>query len=319
MKASVLAVFLAAASLAALAQSLPSGTIRIIVPAAPGGNIDVTARVLAPVMSEHLKQPIVVENRPGSGGLIGTDAALKAPADGMTLLMGSSSTLTVAPNVYKNWPVDPVKGLTPIMNVQYVPFALVVPAQSADKSVHDLIKRAKDKPGAVSQAHAGNGTSNHLVSELFQMTTGTRFILVPYQGGGPAMSSVIGGQTESYFDQASTSVPHAQAGRIRVLATTSRTRWPALPEVPTFAELGIQGFEVTGITGLVGPAGLPRPVVARLNDAARAALEHPKVKERMNAMGAVILASSPEEFGAFIREDLERWAKVVKATGASAQ
>jgi tripartite-type tricarboxylate transporter receptor subunit TctC len=133
------------------------------------------------------------------------------------------------------------------------------------------------------------------------------------------MSSVIGGQTESYFDQASTSVPHAQAGRIRVLATTSRARWPALPEVPTFAELGIQGFEVTGITGLVGPAGLPRPVVARLNDAARAALEHPKVKERMNAMGAVILASSPEEFGAFIREDLERWAKVVKATGASAQ
>lgn len=304
---------------AAGAQTYPAGPVRIIVPASPGGNIDVTARVLAPGMSEFLKQPVVVENRPGSGGMIGTDVALKAAPDGYTILMGSSSTFTVGPNVYKNWPIDPVKGLTPIMNVQYVPFALVVNAQSPDKSVHDLIKRAKEKPGTVSQANGGTGTSNHLVSELFQMLTGTQFILVPYQGGAPAMTSVIGGQTESYFDQASTSVAPAQAGRIRVLAVTSKTRWTPLPNVPTFGELGIQDFEVNGITGLAGPAGLPRPVVQRLNEAATRALQDPKVKERMNTMGAVIVGSSPEEFDRFIREDLARWSKVVKATGASTQ
>jgi tripartite-type tricarboxylate transporter receptor subunit TctC len=318
MRALILAAVLAC-PVAALAQAYPTGPVRIIVPASPGGNIDVTARVIAPLMAEHLKQPVVVENRPGSGGMIGTEVALKAAPDGHTILMGSSSTFTVGPNVYKNWPVDPVKGLTPIMNVQYVPFALVVNAQSPDKSVHDLIKRAKDKPGTVSQANGGTGTSNHLVSELFQMLTGTQFILVPYQGGAPAMTSVIGAQTESYFDQASTSVAPAQSGRIRVLGVTSRTRWAPLPDVPTFGELGIQDFEVNGITGLAGPAGLPRPIVTRLNEAAAHALKDSKVKERMSTLGAVIVGSSPEEFDRFIREDLARWAKVVKATGASAQ
>jgi tripartite-type tricarboxylate transporter receptor subunit TctC len=318
MRALILAAILACPA-AALAQAFPTNTVRIIVPASPGGNIDVTARVIAPLMSEHLKVPVVVENRPGSGGMIGMDVAVKAAPDGYTIAMGSSSTFTIGPNVYKNWPYDPVKGLTPIMNVQYVPFTLVVNAQSPDKSVHDLIKRAKEKPGTVSQANGGTGTSNHLVSELFQMLTGTKFILVPYQGGAPAMTSIIGGQTESYFDQASTSVAPAQAGRIRVLGVTSKTRWAPLPEVPTFTELGIQDFEVTGITGLAGPAGLPRPIVARLNEAAAYALKDAKVKERMNTLGAVIVGSSPEDFGKFIREDLDRWQKVVKATGASAQ
>ncbi len=318
MRALIVAAILACPG-AALAQTFPAGPVRIIVPASPGGNIDVTARVIAPLMSEHLKVPVVVENRPGSGGMIGMDVAFKAAPDGHTIAMGSSSTYTIGPNVYKNWPYDPVKGLTPIMNVQYVPFALVVNAQSPDKSVHDLIRRAKEKPGTVSQANGGTGTSNHLVSELFQMLTGTRFILVPYQGGAPAMTSIIGGQTESYFDQASTSVAPAQSGRIRVLGVTSKTRWAPLPEVPTFGELGIQDFEVTGMTGLAGPPGLPRPVVARLNEAAAHALKDAKVQARMHTMGAVIVASSPEEFDRFIREDLARWQKVVKATGASTQ
>ena len=300
-------------------QTFPTGPVKIIVPASPGGNIDVTARVLAPLMSEHLKVPVVVENRPGSGGMIGMDIAFKAAPDGHTIAMGSSSTYTIGPNVYKNWPYDPVKGLTPIMEVQYVPFTLVVPAQSPDKTVHDLVRRAKEKPGALSQANGGTGTSNHLVAELFQMLTGTKFINVPYQGGAPAMTSIIGGQTDSYFDQASTSVAPAQSGRIRVLGVTSKTRWAPLPDVPTFGELGIKDFEVTGMTGLAGPAGLPRAVVARLNEAAAHALKDAKVRERMNTLGAVIVGSSPEDFGKFIREDLERWAKVVKATGASAQ
>ena len=302
-----------------MAQDFPNKPVRIIVPASPGGNIDVTARVLAPGMSEFLKQPVVVENRIGGGGMIGIDYVAKSAPDGYTIVMGSSSTFTVGPNVYKNWPIDPVKGLTPIMYVHFVPFALVVNAQSPDKSVHDLIKRAKDKPGTVSQANGGTGTSNHLVSELFQMLTDTKFILVPYQGGGPAMTSVISAQTESYFDQASTSVSPAQSGRVRVLGLTSKTRWAPMPDVPTFSELGIKDFEVNGVTGLAGPAGLPRAIVMRLNEAVAFALSDPKVKERMNTMGAVIVGGSPEDFDRFIREDLIRWSKVVKATGASAQ
>jgi len=302
-----------------MAQDFPSKPVRIIVPASPGGNIDVTARVLAPGMSEFLKQPVVVENRIGGGGMIGIDYVAKSAPDGYTIVMGSSSTFTVGPNVYKNWPIDPVKGLTPIMYVHFVPFALVVNAQSPDKSVHDLIKRAKDKPGTVSQASGGTGTSNHLVSELFQMLTDTKFILVPYQGGGPAMTSVISAQTESYFDQASTSVSPAQSGRVRVLGLTSKTRWAPMPDVPTFNELGIKDFEVNGVTGLAGPAGLPRAIVMRINEAVAYALSDLKVKDRMNTMGAVIVGSSPEDFDRFIREDLIRWSKVVKATGASAQ
>ena len=302
-----------------MAQDFPNKPVRIIVPASPGGNIDVTARVLAPGMSEFLKQPVVVENRIGGGGMIGIDYVAKSAPDGYTIVMGSSSTFTVGPNVYKNWPIDPVKGLTPIMYVHFVPFALVVNAQSPDKSVHDLIKRAKDKPGTVSQANGGTGTSNHLVSELFQMLTDTKFILVPYQGGGPAMTSVISAQTESYFDQASTSVSPAQSGRVRVLGLTSKTRWAPMPDVPTFNELGIKDFEVNGVTGLAGPAGLPRAIVMRINEAVAYALSDLKVKDRMNTMGAVIVGSSPEDFDRFIREDLIRWSKVVKATGASAQ
>jgi tripartite-type tricarboxylate transporter receptor subunit TctC len=304
---------------AAWAQSFPAGPVKLIAPASPGGNIDVTARILAPALTEILGQPVIVENRAGGGGIIGASAALKAPPDGHTLMVGTSSTLSVGPNVYKNWPVDPLNGITPIINIQQVPFALVVESKSALRSVDDVLKQARSKPGAMTQAHAGNGSSNHLVSELFQMLTGAKFVFVPYKGGGPAMTSVISGETETYFDQTSTSVGHVRAGRIRVLAVTTDKRWPLLPDMPTFKEAGIDGFEVMNVTGFVGPAGMPQSVVNRLNEATLKALQDPKVKERFNAIGAVVVGSTPAQFGAFIKEDLERWAKVVKATGASAE
>lgn len=315
MKRIAIAFAALAFSTAALAQNYPARAVTIIAPASPGGNIDVTSRIVAPALHEILGQPFVVENRPGAGGKIGAQAALKAAPDGYTLMMGTNSTLSVGPNVYKQWPVDPVKGVVPISLVQQVPFALVVNTKSSYKSVADLLKQAKAHPGQVKMAHAGNGSSNHLVSELFQMLTGAKFLFLPYKGGAPSMASVISGESECYFDQASTSVKRVEAGQIRVLAVTAAKRFPPMPDVPTFDEVGIKGFHVMNVTGLVGPAGLPPAIVKRLNEATVKALREPKVIERMKAIGATIVGSTPEEFGKWIRSDLKRWAKVVKEAG----
>ncbi|MPZ43213.1 MAG: tripartite tricarboxylate transporter substrate binding protein [Betaproteobacteria bacterium] len=312
MKRIAFAAAAVAFSAAALAQSYPSRPVTIIAPASPGGNIDVTSRILAPALHEILGQPFVVENRPGAGGKIGATAALKAAPDGYTLMMGTSSTLSVGPNVYKEWPVDPVKGITPISLVQQVPFALVVNVKSPYKTVADVLKQTKAKQGGMQMAHAGPGSSNHLVSELFQMLSGAKFLFVAYKGGAPAMASVVSGETEVYFDQASTSVIQIKAGRIRALAVTAEERFAPMPDVPTFDEAGIKGFHVMNVTGLVGPAGMPQAVVQRLNEATVKALKDPKVQERMKGIGAMIVGSTPQAFGKWIRGDLERWKKVVK-------
>jgi tripartite-type tricarboxylate transporter receptor subunit TctC len=296
---------------AAWSQSFPSEPIRIVVPFAAGGNVDVTARLVAPIMSETLSQPVIVENRPGAGGMVGAAAALGAKPDGHTLMMGSNSTLSVGPNVYPNWPHDPIKGLTPICNIQVVPFALVVKADSGIQSVEDLLKRAKERPGEITQAHSGIGSSNHLVSELFQMSTGTKFTLVPYRGAAPAMNDLLAGQVETFFDQASTTVPQVSAGTVRALAVTSSKRMAALPDTPTFAERGVANFEILNVTGLVGPAGLDPAVVAKLHGAIGRALADPKVREAFTKLGVEIVGSSPGEFADLIKEDLDRWARVI--------
>jgi len=296
----------------AWSQAFPSQPIRIIVPFAAGGNVDVTARAVAPDMSGILGQTVVVENRPGAGGMLAAGFVMSSKPDGHTLMMGSNSTLSVGPNLQKTWPYDPIKGITPITNVQFVPFALVVRADSDIRSVADVLQRAKAKPGAITQAHAGIGSSNHLVSEYFQLLTGTKFLLVPYKGGAPAMNDLIGGQVQTYFDQASTTVPQVKAGQIRALAVAAAQRMPALPDVPTFKELGIDGFEIMNVTGLVGPAGMDPAVVTKIREATVKALENPTVKQLFEKLGVQIQASTPEEFAAFIREDLERWARVIK-------
>jgi tripartite-type tricarboxylate transporter receptor subunit TctC len=296
----------------AWAQAFPTQPIRIVVPFAAGGNVDVTARAVAPAMSAILGQPIVVENRPGAGGMIGAASVMTAKPDGYTLLMGSNSTLSVGPNIQKAWPFDPVKGITPITNIQFVPFALVVRADSAFRSVEDLLKAAKAKPGAITMAHGGIGSSNHLVAEYFQMLTGAKFLLVSYKGAAPAMTDLIGGQVQSLFDQASTSVPQVQTGKIRALGVTAAKRMPALQGVPTFKELGISGFEIMNVTGLVGPAGMDPAVVARIRDATVKALQDPGVRQIFAKLGVEIQGSTPKEFADFIRQDLALWARVVK-------
>jgi tripartite-type tricarboxylate transporter receptor subunit TctC len=295
----------------AQSQSYPSATIRIIVPFAPGGNVDVTARLVAPAMSEILGQPVIIENRAGAGGLVGTGAAISAKPDGYTLLMGSSGTLTVGPNVFPNWPHDPIKGITPITNIQFVPLALVVKADSPIKSVQDLARLARDKPGEITTAHAGLGSANHLAAELFQMVTGTKLLLVSYRGAGPAMNDLIGGQVQSFFDQLSTTVPQVQGGTIRALAVTSPKRWPTLPDTPTFTELGYEKLQALNVCGLVGPAGLDSSIVEKLRDAVAKALARPAVRDGFTKLGVEIDGSGPQTFAAFIKEDLERWARVI--------
>jgi tripartite-type tricarboxylate transporter receptor subunit TctC len=310
----------AAACLAALlvqpaagwAQAFPSEPVKIVVPFSAGGNTDVTARLIAPVMQEVLGQPVIVENRAGAGGMIGASGVMSSKPDGHMLMMGTNSTVSVGPNLYTKWPYDPIKGVAPISIIQTVPFVLVVKANSPVKSVQDFVKLAKEKPGEVTVANAGTGSSNHLVAELFQMRTGVKVIHVPYKGASQAMNDLLAGQVQALFDQASTSVPQVQGGSVRALAVTSAKRMMVLPDTPTFAEAGVNDFQVLNVSGLVAPAGLPPGVIAKLHDATLKALANPKVKEGFAKLGVDVVGSSPEQFAAFIKQDLDLWARVIK-------
>ena len=297
----------------AWAQPYPAKPIRLIVPFAPGGNVDITARTVAPALGEALGQPIVGENRTGAGGMVGAQAMGAAPADGYTLMMGSNSTLAVAPNLYSNWPYDPVKGIAPISNLAVTPFVLVVKPALPARSVDELIRLAKDKPGQLAMASGGNGSSNHLVGELFQMITGVRFSPVPYKGAGAALVDIAGGQVDLLFDQASSTVANVRGGKIRAVAVASRSRQTALPDTPTCAEAGVKDFEIDNFTGLVGPAGMPADAVAKVHAAAVKAVATPAVRERFTSLGVQPVGNTPEQWGAEIRADQARWAKVIKA------
>ena len=298
---------------AAWSQPYPSKPIRLIVPFVPGGNVDITARTVAPALGDALGQPIVVENRPGAAGMVGAQALMAGGADGYTLMMGSNSSLAVAPNLYASWPYDPVKGIAPISNLAVTPFVLVVKPALAVKSLDDFIRLAKEKPGQLAMASGGNGSSNHLVGELFQMMTGVKFSHVPYKGTGAALVDLAGGQVDLLFDQASSTVPNVRGGKIRAIAVASRARQGALPDTPTFGEAGLKDFEIDNFTGLVGPAGMPADAVAKVHDAAVKALATPVVKERFASLGVQPVGNTPEQWGAEIRTDMARWAKVIKA------
>ncbi len=303
----------------AWAQPYPSRPIRVIVPFVPGGNVDITARTVAPALGDALGQPVVVENRPGAAGMVGAQAMMSSPADGYTLMMGSNSSLAVAPNLYPSWPYDPVKGIAPISNLAITPFVLVVKLGLPAQSLAEFVKLAREKPGQLSMASGGNGSSNHLVGELFQMMTGLKFSHVPYKGTGAALVDLAGGQVDLLFDQASSTVPNVRGGKIRALAVASSSRQSALPDTPTFAEAGLRDFEIDNFTGLVGPAGMPADAVAKLHAAAVKALATPQVRERFASLGVQPVGDTPEQFGAVIREDLARWSRVIKSAGVKVE
>jgi tripartite-type tricarboxylate transporter receptor subunit TctC len=315
----VFALLLAAAGLVspglALAQAWPAKPIRVIVPFAAGGNVDLTARLLAPAMQEALGQPVIVENRLGAGGMIASEMVAKSPADGYTLQMGSNSTFSVAPALYPNAPYHPIRDFTPISNVQVTPFVLIVRTGLPVQTLADFIRIAREKPGALTMGSGGTGSSNQLVGELFQMHTGVKLLHVPYKGSALATTDVMGNQIDLLFDQGSTASGNARSGKVRALAVSARNRMPTLPDVPTFAEAGVKDMEIANATGLLGPAGLPAAIVQRLHATVVKALATPQVRERFAQMGVEAVGSTPEEFAAFIKEDFARWQRVVQAAG----
>jgi tripartite-type tricarboxylate transporter receptor subunit TctC len=300
------------AATGATAQGFPTKPIRIIVPFAPGGNVDITARLVAPGLAEALGQPVVVENKPGAGGTIGADLVAKSPADGYTLLMGSNSTFSVAPSLYPKNPYHPIRDFAPVAMIATAPFVLVTPAAAASKSTRELVTLAKANPAKLTMASAGTGSSNHLVGELFQEISGARFTHVPYKGSGQALTDLMGGQVDLLFDQITSAASHIQAGKLKALMVTAPRRVPMLPDVPTASEAGYASFEATNVTGLIAPAGTPREVVEKLNAATQKVIAQAAIQERLAQIGAAPAGGPPERFGDYIKEDFAKWTRIVK-------
>lgn len=307
----VAAFGIAAAGIAA-AQDFPTRPIRFIVPYAPGGNVDISARTVGPVLGEILGQTIVVDNRPGAGGNIGAVIVAKATPDGYTLLVGSSGPLSVNPVVLKDMPYDSVKDFAPVSRVQSVPLVLLTSPKFGVGSVKELITRAKAEPGKITMASAGTGTTNHFAIELFSTMAGIKVLHVPYKGSGPALAELLGGQVNTMVDQLTSSIGYIRDGRLKVIAVTAAKRVDALPDVPTLAESGIPGYEASTFLGLLAPAGTPRAVIMKLNGAIAKAVATKSVNERFRSLGADPGASSPEAFAKIIRDELAKWRRVAK-------
>lgn len=297
----------------AVAQGFPTRPIRLIVPFAPGGNIDITARAIAPGMTELLGQTIVVDNRGGAGGIIGTDLVAKAAPDGYTLVLASSGTVTVAPSLYTRMPYDPLKDLTPIALLSYVPIVLVINPANPAKTVKEFIVMAKSRSGKMTMASGGNGTSNHLAGEVFQLETGVKFIHVPYKGAAPAAVDLMGGQVDLLFDQLSASSNYIKIGKLRALVVAGEKRNAVIPDVPTLIESGLKNCDAGTFTALMGPAALPRDISIKLNAAANKTLAMASTRDRFSSVGADILGGTPAQLDTNLRQELAMWTRVAKA------
>jgi tripartite-type tricarboxylate transporter receptor subunit TctC len=308
----VLAVIAAGTS----AQTYPTRPIRLVVPFPAGGTTDILAREVGQRLSVSLGQPVVVDNRPGAAGNIGSDLVAKSAPDGYTLLMCTVSTHAINPNLYAKLPYDHVKDFAPVILVAGVPNVLEVTPSLPVNTVSDLIKLAKEKPGQINFASSGSGTSIHLSGELFKTMAGVDMTHVPYKGSAPAITDLMGGQVQVMFDNLPSSLQQIKAGKLRAIAVTSAQRAPALPNVPTIAESGLAGFEASSWFGVVAPAGTPQAIIARINADVNQWLQSPDAKEKLLAQGAAAAGGTPEQFAAYIRTETEKWAKVVKASGA---
>jgi tripartite-type tricarboxylate transporter receptor subunit TctC len=300
---------------AALAQAWPAKPIRFIVTFPPGGSSDLVARALAPRMSERLGQQVLVENRPGAGGNIGADLVAKAPADGYTIGLSAAGALSINASLYPSMPFDPVKDLAPVSLLALIPIVIAAHPSANAANVRELIAAAKARPGALSYGTTGNGSAMHLAGELLQQMTGIRIVHVPYKGSGPAAADAAGGQLPLAIVDLTSALPHIKAGRMRALAVTGAQRSVTAPEIPTVAETGVPGFDAVGWFGVVAPAGTPAPVIARLNAEIVEGMKVQEIRERLLAGGAEPATSTPEEFGAFVRAETAKWARVIKVAG----
>jgi tripartite-type tricarboxylate transporter receptor subunit TctC len=299
----------------ALAQTYPTRQVRIVVPFPPGGTSDILARTIGARLSAPLGQPVVIENRPGAGGNIAADHVAKSAPDGYTLIMGTSS-LAISQSLYKKLTYDLVQDFAPITQAVNYTNLLVVHPSAGVKSVDELLKLARAKPGSLSYGTAGNGTPPHMTGELFKAYTSVNIVHIPYKGGAPAIADLIAGQIPMMFDNVPPLLPHVRAGKIQALAVTSLARIAVLPDVPTLHELGLKDFDAVGWNGLLAPAGTPRDIVARLNTEVVRVLRIPEVRDQLTSQGADIVGNSPEQFAAWIRAEVKKWAEVVKVSGA---
>jgi tripartite-type tricarboxylate transporter receptor subunit TctC len=297
--------------------AFPARPIRFVVPNAAGGSTDLVARTVAQKVADNLGQQIVIDNRPGSGGIIGTELVARAPADGHTLLMGTIGNLAISPHLYRKLAYDPIRDFAPVTQLASAAYMLVVHPSVPAKSVKELVALARSHPSQLNYASAGSGTGSHLSAELFRSVAGIALVHVPYKGGTPAITDVIAGQVQIMLNGIPSSMPHLKSGRIRALAVTTPKRSPAAPDLPTMAEAGYPGAESTSWTGVLAPDGTPPGAIARLNTKFVQALRTPEVSARLTADGAVPVGSSAAEFAAYLRSELAKWGKVVKVSGAT--
>jgi tripartite-type tricarboxylate transporter receptor subunit TctC len=291
----------------------PEKPIRIIVPYPPGGLTDAVGRQVGAVLAERLKQPVVIENVAGGGGNIGADRAAKSPADGYTLYLGNNATVGLNTLVYKQLSFDPLKDLAPVTMLAESQTLLVVHPSVPAKTVPELVALAKAKPGTLNFGSTGTGGVSHLAGEMLNTATGIRMTHVAYKGTGPALNDLLGGQIQVMFND--TALPHVKADKLRALAVTGKARWRDAPEIPTMTEVGVPGFETYNWFGLFVPAGTPAAIIQQLNRELVPALKDPAMQSWMQSRGSEAVSSSPEEFAAYIRRDVEKWARVVKAVG----
>ena len=304
---------------AAIAQAYPAKPIRMIVPFPPGGGTDIAARTITNKLSEDVKWTFVVENKPGAGGNLGVEQAVKSAADGYTLVIGQTSNLAINSALHAKLPYDPLRDLIPVALIVSAPVVFVVAASSRYTSLGDLLAAAKTDPGGVTFASPGNGTVSHLAGELLQRAAGVRLTHVPYKGASQALTDTLGGQVQSFMSSVPSALSQIRAGRLRAIAVSSATRARELPEVPTIAEAGYKGFEASTWYGLLAPARTPAPVIARLNAEVNRALKTPEVRERLAAEGGEALGGSPEQFASFLKAEHAKWGRVVKESGAKAE
>jgi tripartite-type tricarboxylate transporter receptor subunit TctC len=309
--AAVTAVIVGCGALQAVAQEFPSKPVRMLVPFAPGGNTDIIARAIAPGMSQDLGQPVIIENRGGAGSTLGTAIAAKSPPDGYTLLMVSSAHV-INPAVRKSLPYDSVKDFAPVTLVADVPNALAVHPSVPVKDVRGLIAFARKRPGDLTYATPGAGTSSHLAIEMLAAAEKLKLVQIPYKGVGPATADVVGGHVHMLFSSMPALIEHARAGRLRMLAQAGLKRSPAAPDVPTMIESGYKDFFVSSGFGMFAPAGTPRPIVDRVNASVRKVLADPTVRKQLAGQGAEPVGNSPDEYDRFNRAEIERWAAVAR-------
>jgi tripartite-type tricarboxylate transporter receptor subunit TctC len=299
-------------------QPYPSRTIKIVVPAAAGGPTHITAQLLADKMQVSLGQPVIVEPRPGAGNNLGAEYVAKSAPDGYTLLFATTGTHAINQTLFKQLPFDPIKDFEPVSLVVQYPLLMVVTPDLPVKSVKELIDYAKKNPGKLNRASGGLGTSMHLSGELFVYQAGIDAPHVPYKGSAPALNDLMGGHVQLMFDSMITALPLVQGGKLRALAVTGKKRSPLLPDVPTLAESGLPDYEATGWTGIVVPAKTPPEIVAKLNAAIVQALKSPDIQQAFEKQAAEPVGSTPEEFGAFIRKETDKWGATIRAAGISA-